>query len=203
VLLFAGVTIAVNQVFERVFHFTLLDLVQVALLTPGIGAGASIVGLLAVDVFLPVPSSIVMVLSGVLFGTGIGGMLSLFGSIIGNVLGYEIMQRYGPAFCSRFVKEEDISRIRPMIEKYGAVAVILSRPLPVVMETVSLAAGLCGMPRKKFFASSLIGTFPICFLYAYAGATSMQFRTIVPTMFMLVCIPAIGWIVGQRLKQAR
>jgi uncharacterized membrane protein YdjX (TVP38/TMEM64 family) len=201
VILFAGITVVLNQLFERVFHFSLLDPVRNALTTPGPSAAAAILALLAVDVFLPVPSSIVMILSGALFGTIAGGAISLLGSLIGNVAGYETMRRFGPAVCARFVKREDLDRMLPVFERYGAVAIILSRPLPVVMETLSLVAGLFRMPRGKFVVSSIVGTLPICFLYAYAGASALASRTVVPALFVFVCVPAVAWLIVQRLRR--
>ena len=201
VVLLAGVTIATNLVFERVFHFTLLDAFGASLQRPGIGAAFVVAGLLAVDIFLPVPSSIVMVASGALFGTLAGGLLTLASSVVGNLLGFEMMRRYGPDFCSRWIKASDIARVRPLFEKYGAAVVILSRPLHVMMETVSLVAGLVGMTPAKFLGSSLLGTLPISFLYAYAGSRALESRTIIPAIFMLVCLPAVGWLIGQRLTR--
>ena len=200
VLLFAGITIVTNQIFERVFHFSLLDAFQGSLQKPGFVSAASIIGLLAVDVFLPVPSSVVMILAGVLFGTVIGGLLSLTGSLIGNVIGFETMRKYGMTVCSRFVKESDIAKMTPVFEKYGAIAIVLSRPLPVATETLSLVAGLLRMPRIRFFLASVIGTLPISLLYAYVGTVSAQSRTILPATFVLVCVPAIAWVIVQRLR---
>lgn len=203
VILFAGITIVGFLLLDRVFHISLIDSVRGSLARPGLAAAAAIVGLLAADIFLPVPSTIVMVASGALFGAGLGSLLSLSGSLLGNLVGFEMMRRYGPAFCSRFVKESDLAKMTPMFEEYGAVAVILSRPLPIMMETFSFVAGLMRMSRARFIMASLMGTVPICVLYAYAGTSSLETKTVVPALFMLVCIPAVGWFLVHRLKHSR
>ncbi len=199
---FAAFTIILNQLFERVFHFSLYDSLRSFTAQPGIPAMAVVIGLLSADIFLPVPSSIVMVLSGVLFGSFRGGLISLTGSLLGNILGYEAMRRLGPVFCARFVSESDLASARPLFDKYGAAAIILSRPLPVLMETISLVAGLVGMPRSRFLLASAVGTLPICFLYAYAGSESMATRSMVPALALLVLVPAAGWIAVQRIRRS-
>ena len=201
VIVLAGITIATNLVFQRVFQFSLLDVFRTSLEKPGFGAALLITGLLLLEVFLPVPSSIVMVLSGALFGALAGGLISLAGSLAGNLLGFEVMRRYGPAFCSRWVDEADIERMKLVFERYGASAIMLSRPIPVLMETLSLVAGLAGMTRTRFLAASFAGTLPISFLYAYAGSRSIESSTLVPAIFVLVCLPAVGWMLGRRITR--
>ena len=57
----------------------------------GAGSALLIVGRLAADVFLPVPSSLVMVLSGAAFGIAKGATLALAGSVAGEWLGFETL----------------------------------------------------------------------------------------------------------------
>ena len=198
VILFAGFSIALNQVFERVLHFSFLDAAKDFVTHPGIGAALTVVGLLGGDVLLPVPSSLVMVMSGVLFGTLWGGLLSLAGSLAGNWFAFELMRRYGWRVCGRFVDEAEVKKVRPFFEKFGVAAIILSRPVPVLMETVSFAAGFLQMSRARFLAGSLLGTVPIAFIYARAGAASWQMSSLLPALVIIVCVPAVGWFLVRR-----
>ena len=75
--------------------------------TPAGPAPSSSIGLLAVDIFIPVPSSIVMVLSGAAFGVWWGSLLAFAGSIGGEWLGFELARRYGIAWFARFIGDED------------------------------------------------------------------------------------------------
>lgn len=54
---------------------------------PVLGALASI-ALLTVDVFLPVPSSVIMVANGALYGPWLGAALSLLGGLGATAVGY-------------------------------------------------------------------------------------------------------------------
>lgn len=186
-----------NFIFEGL-HVSLLDRVRANLTQPGVPTAVVIVLLLATDIFLPVPSSLVMVLSGVLFGTVTGGAISLIGSLAGNWGGFELMRHSGPRMFRRFVKEDEIRNMQPVVEQFGAVAIVLSRPVPIMMETLTLVAGLLRMNRVRFLTASLLGTVPITFLYAYAGSSSVAVNSTIPAIFILVCVPAIAWAFVQR-----
>lgn len=162
--------------------------------TPGVGAGSVIVGLLAIDILLPVPSSLVMVASGAVFGTAWGSVLSLVGSIGGEWLGFELVRRYGRRASRRLVGDQELARLNQIFATHGAAAVVITRALPVVMETMSVVAGLSTMPRATFLAASLLGTAPIVVLYAYAGSASRDAGSVVPAVIMVIAIAGAGWI---------
>jgi len=61
----------------------------------GVLAAALGVGLLIADVLLPVPSSLVMVAHGALFGVALGTLLSLLGSVGAALFGFAIGRRGG------------------------------------------------------------------------------------------------------------
>ena len=160
----------------------------------GAGSAILVVALLASDVFLPVPSSLVMVLSGAAFGVVRGALLALVGSVLGEWLGFELVRRYGRRMAARIVGDGDLETFNRFFARHGALAVIVTRPLPVVMETMSVVAGLSGMSRKVFLAASVIGTFPIVVIYAYAGAVSREAGSLVPAAVILVALTGLVWL---------
>ena len=66
---------------------------------------------------------------------------------------------------------------------------------PVVMETMSVVAGLSTMRRATFLAASLAGTAPIVLVYAYAGAMSREVGSLLPAAVILVAVSGAGWLV--------
>jgi len=164
------------------------------LANPGAGGALLIVVLLASDVFLPIPSSLIMVLSGAAFGVVGGAALALVGSIAGEWLGFELVRRYGRRLSARLIGEEEFVRFNRFFERHGAAAVLVTRPLPIVMETMSIVAGLSTMKRSVFLAASLAGTAPIVLVYAYAGAFSREAGTIVPAVVILAAVMAASWL---------
>ena len=154
----------------------------------GAGSAATLVALLAADLFLPIPSSLVMVLSGAAFGVAGGSLLSLVGSIGGEWLGFELARRYGTRWSRRVAGDDELERMRSVMARHGAVAVLVTRALPVVMETMSVVAGLSNMSRRSFLLSSLAGTLPVAVVYAYAGAVSREMSSIVPGVVILIAV---------------
>lgn len=79
----------------------------------------------------------------------------------GNVVGYEIGRKAGPALFrrpdSRFFKQKYIDQTVGFFDKYGARAVILARFVPIVRTFITVTAGVGRMDRRRFFGYSAIG----------------------------------------------
>lgn len=179
---------------ENVAGFNLDSLASEWIAHAGRGSAATVVALLFVDLFLPIPSSLVMILSGAAFGIWWGSALSLVGSIGGEWLGFELVRRYGRKASRRIVGDEEIERMQRIFARHGVAAVAVTRALPVLMETMSVVAALSGMRRAAFLRASLLGTLPIVVVYAYAGAASREIGSLVPAAVILVAVAALGWI---------
>ena len=160
----------------------------------GAGTAALIVTLLLADVFFPVPSSLVMILSGAAFGVGTGAALALVGSIAGEWLGFELVRRYGRRAATWLMGNDNLEPFERFFQRHGVAAIIVTRPLPIVMEAMSLVAGLSAMKRGAFLAASLAGTAPIVLVYAYAGAFSRETGNLVPAAVILTAVTGVGWL---------
>src|SRR4051812_37483758 len=191
----AGAVILSKLLIENVMGLSIDAMATAWLSRAGAGTAVTVVALLAADLFLPIPSSIVMVLSGAAFGVFWGGLLSLVGSVGGEWLGFELVRHYGRRASARMVGDEEIDRLGVVFARHGAAAVAVTRALPVVMETMSVVAGLSTMTRRTFVVASLVGTTPIVFVYAWAGAVSRQTGSIVPATIMLIAVAAFGWVI--------
>lgn len=194
VALVAGAVVASRLLVENVLGIDLEAAAAAWMADAGTGSAAVVVTLLAVDLFLPVPSSLVMVLSGAAFGVAWGSVLSFIGSVGGQWLAFEIARRYGRHFSGRVIGEGDVRQLERLFDRHGAVAVAVTRALPIVMETMSVVAGLSGMRRSTFLIASIAGTLPIVVVYAYAGAVSRQSGSLVPAIVILIAVAGAAWI---------
>lgn len=191
----AAAIILSKLLLENALGIQLEPLIESWMAHAGAGSAATVILLLAADLFLPIPSSLVMVLSGAAFGLVWGALLSLVGSIGGEWLGFELVRHYGRRASRRFAGDDEIDRLSRVFARHGAAAVAVTRALPVVMETMSVVAGLSTMSRRTFLLASLVGTAPIVFVYAYAGAVSRQTGSLLPGIIMLIAVAALGWVV--------
>jgi membrane protein DedA with SNARE-associated domain len=135
-------------------------------------AGA-IFSLLALDVFLPVPSSIVSTAAGVLLGFTIGTAVVWGGMMIGCLLGYAVGTR-GSAAARRLVGEDGIARAAALVQRYGDLTIVLCRPVPVLAEASVVFAGLVHAHYGRFVRLTATSNLGIAAGYAAVGAYSRR-----------------------------
>jgi uncharacterized membrane protein YdjX (TVP38/TMEM64 family) len=158
----------------------------------GPAAALASVGLLVADVVLPVPSSGVMLANGALFGMVPGALLSLAGSVGAAGFGWWLGRRGERAF-GWLADEPGGSRAARMLDRRGTAAIALSRPVPVLAETVAILAGVTGMPLQRLLASALIGSVPPAIGYAVAGAAASGANAAVYVFAAVIALSVILW----------
>jgi len=163
-------------------------------------AGLAVVLLLITDILLPVPSSIVMTLSGKFLGFLAGGLVSCLGAMLAALIGFFACRWGGQKVFVRLIGEQDISRVREWFNKYGVYAIILSRPIPMLTEILSCLAGVSQFSFKSFALAAFCGTLPICFVYSYFGSTS-SLANPWPAVWITLIIPALGWGITRWIKR--
>lgn len=164
----------------------------------GVVAAAVGVGLLVADVFLPVPSSVVMVAHGALFGTVAGTALSLAGSVGAAVLGFFVGRR-STRLVERLVSPAEKARADQLLQRYGALAVVVTRPIPLLAETTAILAGASPLGWGTFLGATMAGSLPPALLYALTGATSRSFGSGALMFGVVLAVTALTWFVGRRV----
>lgn len=159
-------------------------------------AAAVGVGLLVGDLVLPVPSSLVMVAHGALFGVVLGAVLSLAGLVGGAAVGFAV-GRGGGRLVDRLVPEHERRRADAMLDRWGPLAIVLSRPVPVLAETVTVLAGTSGLGWTRMLLAAFLGSLPLALVYAMTGALVATFWH-VATVFVLVLAVAAGLAMAAR-----
>lgn len=163
----------------------------------GLAAAAAGFGLLTADVFIPVPASIVMAAHGALFGAVPGAALSLAGSLAATLLGFAVGRRGGP-LLARLVSPAEKARADDLLRKYGALAVLVSRPIPLLAETIAILAGASPMGWGRMAAAATAGALPACLLYALAGAASRSFGGGLLMMVPVLLLAGLFWWLGRK-----
>lgn len=88
-------------------------------------------------------------------------LLLVAAAFIGNVTGYWIGRKAGPAIFdkpkSRVFKPEHVEKTQGFFDKYGNRAIVMARFVPIVRTFITVMAGVGRMDAKRFFTYSLIG----------------------------------------------
>lgn len=161
-------------------------------------AGLAGVGLLVVDVVAPVPSSIVMLVNGMLFGSVWGTLLSVVGGAGAAWIGFWIGKR-SESVGRRWLGEGALIRASAFFQKHGMLAVIVSRPVPILAEAVTIIAGMSKMPVQKFFPAVLLGLLPTAIIYAVAGAYALNLQSGLYVFLAVLVLAGVVWVVGKRM----
>ncbi len=163
------------------------------LLTASLG-----VGLLIADVVLPVPSSLVMVAHGALFGVVQGTILSLIGSVGAAIFGFAIGRR-GGRLLERIVTPAERARANALLQRWGALAVIVTRPVPLLAETVAIIAGTSSLSWRSLILASIAGSFPAALLYALTGAAVANLQNTALMFGVVLFVAGLFWLLGRLL----
>jgi uncharacterized membrane protein YdjX (TVP38/TMEM64 family) len=166
----------------------------------GILAAALGVGLLIADVLLPVPSSLVMVAHGALFGVWIGTFLSLLGSVGAALFGFAIGRR-GGKLLERIVSPAERKRADQILARWGALAVVVTRPIPLLAETVAIMAGAsASLGWGRMALAALVGSLPPALLYALTGASVANFQSTSLMFGVVLLVTGSFWLIGRFLE---
>ncbi len=135
--------------------------------------------LLAVDIALPVPSSLVSTAAGALLGAGWGTLASTVGMTIGCAVGYWIGHRLGRAGATSVVGAEELARAEDAISGFREIALLACRPVPVLAEASVVAAGTLGVPFPRFLSLVTFANVAVSAWYAAIGSTARDRTTFV------------------------
>ena len=155
------------------------------------------VALLTLDVFLPVPSSLIMIANGALFGIALGSLLSLVGNLNAALIGFFIGRRGGGALLDQFISRSQRAQANRLLEKWGLLAIIVTRPIPLLAETTVIMAGTSQISWQRMALASLAGALPASLLYALTGATAASFNNSLLTFGLVLLIAGGFWLVGK------
>lgn len=193
VFLVAFAVVAVAQV-------PLLDDPRPWLAGGGAPAATLGVGLLVADVVLPVPSSLIMIAQGALFGGVLGTVLSTVGALGSTAAGYVLGRWGGLRVPDRICPAAERERAARFVRRWGVLAVIATRPVPILAETVAVVAGAERLGPWRTAAGALAGTLPAAALYAAAGAAGIAGPAGIVAFAMALGISVLLWSAGRRLS---
>ena len=154
----------------------------IALLVSAIAAGGyfSVVLLMAIQsACIPIPSEVIMPLAGyALAHTQLDLILlatvASFASNLGSIPAYWVGARGGRPMVERYgslvlLSRHDLDRVDQFFARFGSIAVLIGRMLPIVRTFIAFPAGVAKMNQLRFHIYTFIGSWPWCYALAWVG----------------------------------
>jgi len=147
-------------------------------------------GLLASDILLPIPSSIVGTMLGARLGFAAGFLATFAGLMTGQVIAYA---------ASRWLlrRESGDLPVAPTM-----MAIFLSRPVPVLAEAMAMAAGASNLRWGQFLLACGSGNLVYALALALNGAELVPRAMLGPGLLLPMLLPVAGWFVWQWTRRS-
>ena len=163
------------------------------------------IGLLMADVVLPVPSSGVMILQGAAYGLFWGSLLSLVGGTGATFTGF-VVGRRSRQIVNRIAAPDERLRVLDLLDKYGIWAVVVTRPVPMLAETVAILAGAGRLSWWRVTVAGALGNVVPAVAYAAVGAYARSFVDGVVIFLLVLLLATVAWflqLLYKRVARAR
>jgi len=159
----------------------------------------AVIALLAVDIFLPVPSSAVITYAGATCGIFQATLSAWIGLTLGGFFGYELSRVFGSKLIKRLSGADDRKQMQELVWQYGSFAIVLTRALPILGETAVLIVGSLLMKRIPFYSALAISNLAISLVYAGFGnwfadpdwLPWILAASLIAPLFLTICIRQI------------
>ncbi|MEW4452841.1 VTT domain-containing protein [Bremerella sp. JC817] len=163
--------------------------------------------LLSLDVFLPVPSSLVNTLAGAKLGLLAGGAVCFAGLTVGAAFGFGLAKLAGPALQRRWMAEEDVRNLQKFANDWGVVTLVVTRALPILAEAAVVLLGVQGLSWRKFWPPVLLANAGISVAYAAFGQVAAEQEWLVIALAISAGLPLLltffarRWLQSQRTEE--
>jgi uncharacterized membrane protein YdjX (TVP38/TMEM64 family) len=154
----------------------------------GLRFGATGAALLALDLLLPIPSSIVGAMLGGRLGFSAGAAWTFLGLCTGHLVGYALGRLLPERWASQLPSAPSLA------------LVFLSRPVPVFAEAVTLAAGVERVPLLPFAAALGSGNAVYAVALAADGAALLPQGLGGPGLVLPMLLPVLAYWAFRRFQ---
>jgi uncharacterized membrane protein YdjX (TVP38/TMEM64 family) len=157
--------------------------------------------LLAGDIVLPTPSSLISTACGTICGFLPGMLASWVGMNMACLLGY-LMGRFASGTrVRRMMGESSMATLERISARRGSWFLIVTRPVPVLAEAAVLFAGLGQMPAASFIRMSFSANLGISIVYAWVGATATDASGFLWAFLLAMGLPGLLMLAHHTLRR--
>ena len=87
------------------------------------------------------------------------------------------------------MKEEDLKKSDAWFEKYGMIASLVGRNIPIIRTLISLPIGVARLSFKKFLIYTTVGSIPWTFVFVYFGYSLGNNWTVLTNVTSKIKVP--------------
>jgi uncharacterized membrane protein YdjX (TVP38/TMEM64 family) len=150
---------------------------------------AAEIGVLAADILLPVPSSLVATLGGASLGLAAGTACGWLGMTLGSLAGW-LLGRVAGGRSLAGIDASARAALAARERRFGPLVVVLTRPLPILAEAAAILAGATGMPWRAFLAAAAPANLAIAFAWSLAGTLGREAESLQWVAVAALAVPA-------------
>jgi len=154
---------------------------------------AIVAGLLMLDVFLPVPSSLVGTSAGIILGWELGFLSCFVGLTLGSLVGYAVGYLFRKTFFHRYFSDDEFRNLSFNLSQYGFLTLIACRGVPVLAEMSVLIAGFHRFGFGRFLLATTIANFFVAGIHTYLGVTAAESESIYFIAIAFLFVPVFGY----------
>lgn len=126
--------------------------------------------LLVLAIVLPIPSLVVILAGGYIYGIWLGSLLALIGTIIGAICSFWLVRYSGEPLLEKFVDAHHIRHFQHLFKRRGESLALISYLVPIFpSDSVSFLMGLTKISYHRFLAIVIIGHIPRLLMINYIG----------------------------------
>jgi len=153
----------------------------------------AVIGLLAADIVLPVPSSLVSTGAGAALGFALGAAASALGMTLSSQLGYLVGQKVGLPVVNRIVSRDALQVASDRLRDRAIGALMVMRSVPVLAEASVVMAGVLRVDPTRFFVSTCLANVGISIAYGAVGALALELNSFLAAFAGAIALPALAW----------
>ena len=144
---------------------------------------------LAIDIFLPVPSSVLLTFAGQTLGTWKGALVGWMGLNLSAGIGFWTSRRFGPWVTDRFSSSEAIDDVQSLGKWPLWWTLFACRPLPILAEASVVLTGINQVPPIQFWPPVVFANLIIAVAYGCLGASSAKNDWFVTALVIAMLLP--------------
>jgi uncharacterized membrane protein YdjX (TVP38/TMEM64 family) len=182
---------------------------------PGISGPVFVLAVAAILAVGIPGGNVLMISSGLLFGTVIGGLLGLAGGLLAAFTTHALIRTaFGNWLDAR--ARDTRTTVRNYVESGNFLLLVIPRLIPVIpFFAINVGLTAAGVSKRSYMLSTLLGLAPMAFIFSSIGSqldeasalSGMQARRVLlsPEMFvplgLLLALTVGGWLWVRRQRQ--